>query len=513
MGNMSNNKIKNGIITFYNNHIFQELKAYYGKTTLFNILKIERNENRHSAFLAWLLDENGSHGLGEEPLKRFMRLLSKMDSKYDEPFLVGNYKIENSVIVTEKPVKVRDHEKTGRIDIFIDFDYKLFERKLGNDETSKLNHVHVIVENKVYTDEHDDQTKLYYDWARQEYKGKHNQTIIGVFLAPEEPKQCSGDTEGAFSYVKITYQDLLQNVVEPLLLREMPQEARVFLTDYIINLGQPVRDKKDDGNDSNNQDTILAISNENQGKFIKLYVDNQELFDAALYANCCERNPNQLKAIFHDLEKFKTFSKEDLSMLRTFWDANSGLLRMILDTALRRDKGDDEESKKAIGILLRLNESNRDNTKYLVYAKDGTLINDGNKPAPKSLASFYVFKAWMHDNHGASLSDIRKAFSVCACAKHYSETYQYLFYRKADVEYALQNSKNERTYYIAALDEFDETTRKGKKYLTWDFFTDGKHCLEIQDEKVLNIKMWLKEEFDHLIDYAKDSFGIIVEEQ
>ena len=91
--------------------------------------------------------------------------------------------------------------------------------------------------------------------------------------------------------------------------------------------------------------------------------------------------------------------------------------------------------------------------------------------------------------------------------------HQYLFYRKADVEYALQNSKNERTYYIAALDEFDETTRKGKKYLTWDFFTDGKHCLEIQDEKVLNIKMWLKEEFDHLIDYAKDSFGIIVEEQ
>ena len=56
---MSNNKIKNDILTFYNNQIFQELKAYYGKTTLFNILKIERNENRHSAFLAWLLDENG----------------------------------------------------------------------------------------------------------------------------------------------------------------------------------------------------------------------------------------------------------------------------------------------------------------------------------------------------------------------------------------------------------------------------------------------------------------------
>lgn len=74
------NRIKELIISFYNNQMYQELKAYYGKTTLFNILKIERNENRHSAFLAWLLDENGSHGLGEEPLKRFMRLLSKVDS-------------------------------------------------------------------------------------------------------------------------------------------------------------------------------------------------------------------------------------------------------------------------------------------------------------------------------------------------------------------------------------------------------------------------------------------------
>ncbi len=98
--------IKSEIIKFYNDPLYQELKAYYGKTTLFNVLKIERNENRHSAFLAWLLDENGSHGLGEEPLKRFMRLLAKMDDRYNEPFLVGNYQVENVEVVTEKPAMV-----------------------------------------------------------------------------------------------------------------------------------------------------------------------------------------------------------------------------------------------------------------------------------------------------------------------------------------------------------------------------------------------------------------------
>lgn len=185
---------------------------------------------------------------------------------------------------------------------------------------------------------------------------------------------------------------------------------------------------------------------------------------------------------------------------------------MILNTALK-SLNENEDYQNAVNILLRLTGSNRDNTKYLIYAKDGTLMNEGNKPAPKSLASFYVFKAWVHDHQGASLSDIRNAFPVKVCAEHYNETFQYLFYRLSDIECALKNNKTEKTYYIASLDEDDRVTREGKKYLTWDFFTDGRHCLEIQNEKVLSVKMWLKEEFDELLDYAKKHYGIIVKEQ
>ena len=503
--------IKRWIIDFYNNPLYQELKAYYGKTTLFNVLKIERNENRHSAFLAWLLDANGSHRLGEEPVKRFMRLLAKIDDRYIEPFLVGNYQIENVEVVTEKPAKVEGQKKTGRVDIFISFDYKLLNGKVEEKET--LHHVHVIVENKVYTDEHDDQTKLYLDWARQEYKGKHNQTIVGAFLAPEKPDKCSGDVDG-FEYVKITYQDILQDLIEPLLKIEMSPEARFFITDYIINLGQPVQDKEDEK--SNNQDTILAISNENEKKFAKLYEDNNILLDAALYAKCYERNSKQLQTVFHDLEKFKDYSKETLMMLETFWDSNSDLLRMTLNTALK--DGVENENKDVLGainVLLRLNESNRDNTKYLVYAADGTLMNEKDKPSPKSLSSFYIFKAWVHDHPNASLKDIREVFSIEKCAQSKSDTFQFLFYRNADIKYALENNKAEnRTYYNAPLDEDNETTQKANKYLTWDFFIDDdKRCLMIQDEKVLSMKMWLKDEFDRLIDYAKDRFGILVKEQ
>jgi hypothetical protein len=65
------------------------------------------------------------------------------------------------------------------------------------------------------------------------------------------------------------------------------------------------------------------------------------------------------------------------------------------------------------------------------------------------------------------------------------------------------------------MDEDDKSTIEANKYLTWDFFVDNedKHCLVIQNEKVLSVKMWLKNEFDHLIDYAKEQYGILVKEQ
>lgn len=233
--------------------------------------------------------------------------------------------------------------------------------------------------------------------------------------------------------------------------------------------------------------------------------------NASLYAHCKERNERQLQTVFKDFDKFKEYSKDVLVLLEAFWDSNSDLLRMLLNTALK--DGVEDDVKNAINVLLRLNESNRDNTKYLVYAADGTLINDKGKPSPKSQSSFYIFKAWVHDHPNASLQDIREAFSVRNCANHYLDTFQYLFYKSSDIKYALENNKTDKTYYIAELDEDDETTKTAKKYLQWDFFTDDKHCLEIQGEKVLSIKMWLKDEFDHLIDYAKDRFCILAKEQ
>ena len=66
------------------------------------------------------------------------------------------------------------------------------------------------------------------------------------------------------------------------------------------------------------------------------------------------------------------------------------------------------------------------------------------------------------------------------------------------------------------MDEDKESSaRNAHKYLTWDFFIDDndKHCLEIQNEKVLSVKMWLKDEFDLLAAYAEKHYKILVKKQ
>ena len=52
---MSYQDLKKKIIDMQNDSIYQNLSASYNKQNIFSILKIERNENRHSAFLCWLL--------------------------------------------------------------------------------------------------------------------------------------------------------------------------------------------------------------------------------------------------------------------------------------------------------------------------------------------------------------------------------------------------------------------------------------------------------------------------
>lgn len=54
--------------------LFAQLVERRSTFNLFEALGAIRGEVRHSHFLAFLLDPSSTHGLGSEPLKRFLRL-------------------------------------------------------------------------------------------------------------------------------------------------------------------------------------------------------------------------------------------------------------------------------------------------------------------------------------------------------------------------------------------------------------------------------------------------------
>lgn len=505
----SKDTIKNQIIDFYNDALFQKLNAYYCKTTLFNILKIERNENRHSAFLAWLLDIKESHGLGEEPLRRFMRLLAKADSRYDSPFVVGSYRVENERVRLEHLV-----DNNRRIDVYITFD--CFEKD-ENDKCS--NRFCIIIENKVYTEENGHQTQLYYDWAKKDKENK-GATIIGVFLSPDKDKTCSCQ-----EYIKIDYQELLVQVIEPLLALEMSDEARWIISDYIVNLGQPKKLVDENGDYVIKEDTILAVSMDNTDCFAKLYKKHKNLLNVALFTVCSDKKKD-LETVFksdYEIIKSKT-KKNDAELLRSFWEVNKMLLTMVFDAVFEENNtSEDEETTKqyreAVNKLLNLKSSNRNTKKYLVYAKNGDpmnkMVNGKPKPTPfMSVASYYIFKAWLHEHKGANLKEIREAFPVDEFAQHYCGTYQFLVYRKDDIKEAYRLcANNENDYVIAPMDETKDS-KKSPKYIIWDFFKNTEqYCLHLSDCDALSVKMWRENQFKELSAKAHEKHGIEVVEQ
>lgn len=343
-----NENLNNQIVALYNDPLFQELKAYYSKTTIFNILKIERNENRHSAFLAWLLDANGSHGLKEEPLRKFLRALAvsavseteSIDKTLANSFVSGNYSYENLVVETEKSVET---EKKGRIDVFVSFDMETANKETANKgNANNKTHVYIIIENKVYSKEHDEQTEKYLEWAR---KQDEEPAVIGVFLAPDKIENCSADSD-VFEFVKFTYEDLLEKVIEPLLCMEMTDKNRWILNDYILNLGQPAKSWNDKEDKPEKEDRILAVSSAKRKDFRRLYRKHRVLFDTILICANVDQNNNQINSVFGNKKYQEVCNLDDTSkaLLLGIWNNkdNQQLIKMTFNNWVEDNRNETE---------------------------------------------------------------------------------------------------------------------------------------------------------------------------
>ena len=122
-----------------------ELLPWSGKFNLFDVLKVSKTEIRHSNMLAWLLNPNENHGLGDAYLRGIFQRLVEND-------LNGRYDIFKILLLDMFSFSV--YREWNNIDILL---------------VSKNEKVLMAIENKVGSCEHSNQLNRYRNILEKEY--------------------------------------------------------------------------------------------------------------------------------------------------------------------------------------------------------------------------------------------------------------------------------------------------------------------------------------------------------
>lgn len=257
---------------FYRDKNVEALRELYSEGSFPEILSVGRKELCHSSFLGWLFDMNASHRLKEYPFLQLLKLLIKRGNQQGVSNLLVNnvsYIYNESAEFYSINVKREVTTKGGRTDIEINCD-----AKFGN-TTKKIT---VVVENKVYTDEHDDQTENYY----KEYTRSSSDDVIFVFLTPKSSDDLNvlnAPSCNCKQFVEINYQDLLDEVIEPSLKKTSTDRGRFIIKEYIRCLGMPISDVD---TKQRRKRTIMATSKEVSEMLSEFWGKNESLIIAAM---------------------------------------------------------------------------------------------------------------------------------------------------------------------------------------------------------------------------------------
>lgn len=502
------------ILDFYKLPEFQKLNAYYMQSTVFSVLGVQRSENRHSAFLAWLLNPDAPHSLKEMPLRNFLALIAAKADDQDKCYfyqvrqhlLSGDYQLKVDCVKTEQSIVGLANEKLSDLDGIVEktdngqfkkdsqnrFDIWMLVHITFTDEQDCEQNwtVPVIVENKIYSPE---------GYAGNEEKA---QTIryhramgvlqnvvcddnycqpLQVYLTPSDTKK--GPT--APSFIHLTYQDMLDYVIQPCASAEKSDvEVGVLINGYIRNLSYP---SNHDGENVRDY-SILAIAEPESQDLDVLF--KSEGFEAAL----CAVFPEEAQAL---LGLTTTEMPDDTPRLEQFWNANENLFKIVLYNHFKNDI----DKLAVVQRIVKVN--NRDNTRYFVAVKQGEpWLN--KKAASKSEASFLIFKAYCLSRHEMnpsaelSVDDLRSEFDSSLNSYYHNRFLKYLFYDfDQDVTVDVEGNKH---FGNALCPESDD----------WDFYWDNDHILPNVKGQVRSVKMWRKDNFDRLVEIAV-KLGIVVE--
>lgn len=138
----------------------------------------------HSAFIAELLNPHGNHGVKDEFLLAFLKIIGKENAGFIQPDKVNPP-------ITERYIGIKTKSTGGRIDIIIE----------------DGNHA-VIIENKIYAGDQENQLLRYNNHGKTKFPKGH--VLIYLTLDGYEPSKFSTNNE-TLQYISLSYRtDILQ---------------------------------------------------------------------------------------------------------------------------------------------------------------------------------------------------------------------------------------------------------------------------------------------------------------
>ena len=403
------------LITRYNvDSRNNRIRDYYEADNLWRTLRIERDENRHSSFLAWLLGKDAYSDNG--PLYKFLNLIVRRkegdtETDYKElkkAILLGNLKLKSVQIKTEKVIsslsKIRFND---RLDIYIDCEISgvvsfskleiVLENKIDSSEgVYKATDIiqNLTPEEEVYKRKM--QTERYYYACSKEYNlrndsfEKYNTLQLFVFLSAKEQKPKDEH------FVTISYQDIVDFIIEPYLNRDdIDAHTSMSVKEYLRILGNPI-----------NNMTIMATTTEEKELLIDFYNRNEDLFRRALEVKFNNAESDEEKKNYEEMLKSIQNQK---SHVRRFFKINGNGNYKMYEVVVEfvRKLLNEKKGYKEIDNIIR-EYSKEPSVCHVSDIKRDVKNADKSFEANYNGDTFYVTKEWGMGSPGKNFDGLMK---------------------------------------------------------------------------------------------------------
>ena len=272
-------KVEEWLIQFHSNQATRAIIRKINQNSILDIYGIARSETHHSKFLAWLFNPNESHNTGELALRKLLNIAVRRgleQNNQSKDFLwvkkrvltsasLSSTSTSNVQVLTESYVEAQGKKGAkGRIDILIQ------NVELGTES------INIVIENKIYSNEHDEQTTTYFEGINKKFPDKKN---IFLYLTPKsnwEMPKVDGPSCTCKDFIEINYQDILTEVLTSILEEPISSATRIAIEDYIHCITSPSIHSKNYNS--------MATDKETNEMLKKFWDANEDLIRAAIYA-------------------------------------------------------------------------------------------------------------------------------------------------------------------------------------------------------------------------------------